>query len=55
MVLSIREKIRIIFIVGRESTVLGCSFCNSELIYNIMLEIFDIKFLLRQERVFKNR
>lgn len=44
-----------IYVVGRESSVLGYSFCNSELIYNIGKEIFDLKLLLRQERVFKNR
>lgn len=46
---------RMIFVVGRESKVLGYSFCNSQLLYEICVEIFDIPFLLRQERVFKNR
>ena len=60
--LSLKEAIRVcqpesrmIYVVGRESTVLGYSFCNSELIYNIGVEIFNLPFLLRQERVFKNR
>lgn len=60
--LSIREACRVckpearmIYVVGRESTILGYSFCNSELVYNIGVEIFDLKFILRQERVFKNR
>lgn len=44
-----------IYVVGRESTVLGYSFCNSQLIYEIATEIFRLPFLLRQERVFKNR
>ena len=62
MALSLNEAIRVckngsrmIYVVGRESSVLGYSFCNSELIYNIGKEIFDLKLLLRQERVFKNR
>lgn len=46
---------RLIYVVGRESSVLGFSFCNSELIYEIATEIFGFEFLLRQERVFKNR
>lgn len=62
MALSIKESCRIcapdsrmIYVVGRESSVLGYSFCNSQLIYEICTEIFDLPFLLRQERVFKNR
>ena len=60
--LSIKEAIRVcklgsrmIYVVGRESTVLGCSFCNSELIYEMAQEIFGLDLILRQERVFKNR
>lgn len=62
MALSFKEAIRVckqgarmIYIVGRESTVLGYSFCNSRLIFEIATEIFELPFLLRQERVFKNR
>lgn len=62
MALSLKEAIRVcqpesrmVYVVGRESNVLGYSFCNSELIYNIGVEIFNLHFLLRQERVFKNR
>ena len=62
MALSIKEAIRVcqpnsrmVYIVGRESNVLGYSFCNSELIYNVATEIFDLPLLLRQERAFKNR
>lgn len=45
---------RMIYVVGRESTVLGYSFCNSEIVYKLGLMLgFD--FELRQERVFKNR
>lgn len=60
--LSLKEAIRVckpgsrmIYVVGRESTVLGCSFCNSELIYEMAQEIFGLDLILRQERVFKNR
>jgi len=62
MSLSLKEAVRVcqpnarmIYVVGRESNVLGYSFCNSELIYNIATEIFELPFMLRQERVFKNR
>lgn len=62
MALSVKEAIRVcqpgarmIYVVGRESNVLGYSFCNSELIYSIGVEIFSLPFLLRQERAFKNR
>ncbi len=62
MALSIKEaiyscspKARMIYVVGRESNVLGYSFCNSRLIYEIATEIFQLPLLLRQERVFKNR
>ena len=44
-----------IYVVGRESSVLGYSFYNSELIYNITTKIFELPLLLKQERVFKNR
>lgn len=62
MALSFKEAIRVckdesrmIYIVGRESNVLGYSFCNSRLIFEIATQIFELPFLLRQERVFKNR
>lgn len=62
MALSFQESIRIckdgsrmVYVVGRESNVLGYSFCNSQLIYEIGTEIFRLKFLVRQERAFKNR
>ena len=62
MALSIAEAIRVcctgsrmIYVVGRESTVLGYSFCNSQLIYEIAVEVFNLPLILRQERVFKNR
>ena len=62
MALSIKEAIRVckagsrmIYVVGRESTVLGCSFCNSQLIFEIAGEIFGLELIIRQERVFKNR
>lgn len=62
MALSINEAIRVckdnarmIYVVGRESSVLGYSFCNSELIYDIGTEIYGLNLMIRQERVFKNR
>lgn len=50
-----KDASRMIYIVGRESSVLGYSFCNSELVYKIGTEIFFFDFVLRQERMFKNR
>lgn len=50
-----KEGSRMIYVVGRESTVLGYKFCNSELVYNIASEIFGMNIMLMQERVFKNR
>ena len=62
MALSIKEAMRaccqnarMIYVVGRESNVLGYSFCNSRLIFEIATEIFQLPFLLRQERAFRNR
>lgn len=62
MALSFKEAIRVcqpgarmIYVVGRESNVLGYSFCNSELIYNIATEIFELPFIIKEERAFKNR
>lgn len=50
-----KEGARMIYVVGRESTVLGYPFCNSQLIFEIATQIFELPLLLRQERVFKNR
>lgn len=50
-----RPNARMIYVVGRESNVLGYSFCNSELIYRIGTEILGLNLITRQERVFKNR
>ncbi len=50
-----RDGARMIYVVGRESNVLGYSFCNSKLIFEIATQIFELPFLLRQERVFRNR
>lgn len=52
---SCKDGARMIYVVGRESNVLGYSFCNSRLIFEIATQIFELPFLLRQERVFKNR
>lgn len=45
---------RIIYVVGRESTVLGEKFYNGEIIYKIFM-LLNQKMLARQERTFKNR
>lgn len=50
-----KKDARMIYVVGRESTVLGYTFCNSELVYNLGTQIFGFAFDIRQERVFKNR
>ena len=50
-----KDGARMIYVVGRESRVMGCPFCNSELIYNIGTEILGFGFIMRQERVFRNR
>ena len=50
-----KQGARLIYVVGRESRVLGVSFCNSELMFLIATEILGYKCLLRQERAFKNR
>lgn len=50
-----RDGARMIYIVGRESTVLGHKFCNSKLVYNIFTQIYGIPLDVRQERAFKNR
>ncbi|QAR53237.1 hypothetical protein BAE_10695 [Bacillus aerophilus] len=62
MALSINETVRIskegaklIYVVGRESKVLGLDFYNSRLIYNIFTKIFNIDLRIRQSRTFKNR
>ncbi|MDR1196617.1 MAG: site-specific DNA-methyltransferase [Endomicrobium sp.] len=60
--LTFKELIRVskddssfIFIVGRESKVLGIEICNSELVYNIATSIFKLPLSLKQERMFKNK
>lgn len=62
MALSIRETIRVakdgaqlIYVVGKESRVLGLDFYNSRLIYNIFTQIFHIDLRIKQSRTFKNR
>lgn len=50
-----KDGARMIYVVGRESNVLGYSFCNSQLIFEIATQIFELPFLIRQERVFTNR
>ncbi len=46
---------RLIFIVGRESTVRGMSFYNGEIVAEIAGQCLNFNLLTRQERVFVNR
>ena len=46
---------RIIFVVGRLSTVRGISFYNGEILADVILRSFEASLVLRQERVFRNR
>ena len=50
-----KDNSRMIYVVGRESSVLSVSFCNSEIIYLIAIKIFKLECVLRQERTFINR
>lgn len=50
-----KNKARLIFVVGRESNILGLNFSNSSIIYDIACEVVGLKLILKQERVFKNR
>jgi hypothetical protein len=50
-----RSEGRIIFIVGRESTIRGTRFYNGEIVAEIVHRVFDIELISRQERSFKNR
>ena len=47
------EESRMIYIVGRESAVLGYHFCNSKIVYEIARSL-GLVFDIRQERCFKN-
>jgi len=46
---------RLIFVVGRESTVRGTKFFNGELVTEVAHEVLGFDVILRQERVFVNR
>ncbi len=46
---------RIIFVVGRESSVRGTKIYNGEIVSEIACRAFECNFILRQERVFTNR
>ncbi|WP_413192496.1 DNA methyltransferase [Pararobbsia alpina] len=50
-----RQGAPVVFVVGRESNVLGCSFRNSYLIESLMTESADYQVLQAEERVFSNR
>jgi hypothetical protein len=51
----VSQDARMIFVVGKESTILGSTFCNSEIVYRAACEIAGVEFMMRQQRVFKNR
>ncbi len=62
MGLAMRETSRVakgnaqlIFVVGKESRVLGCPFCNSEIVWRVATEVLGMHGKLRQQRKFKNR
>lgn len=46
---------RLILVVGRESTVLGQPFSNSEIVWRVASEVLGMLPILRQQRHFKNR
>ena len=46
---------RIIFIVGRESTVKGVRFFNGEIVADVVYNVFGMPLIQRQERCFRNR
>ncbi len=50
-----RSNARLIFVVGRESTVLGTTFFNGEIVAEVAHRALGFDLLLRQERVFVNR
>lgn len=51
----VKNNSEIVFVIGRKSSVLGIEFCNSEILYRISIEIFNMVLSLRQERYYKNR
>lgn len=50
-----RHNGRLIFVVGRESTIRGTRFFNGELVTEVACRALNYNLLLRQERVFVNR
>ena len=46
---------RLIFVVGKESRVLGCPFSNSEIVWRVANEVLGLHGELRQQRQFKNK
>ena len=55
MVRVCRSDGRLIFVVGRESTVRGTPFFNGEIVAEVAHRALDFDLILRQERVFLNR
>lgn len=50
-----KSNARLIFVVGRESNVLGTRFFNGEIVTEIASKAIGLSLSLRQERVFRNR
>lgn len=46
---------RMIYVVGKESKVLGQPFSNSEIVWRVATEVLGLNFVLKQQRKFKNR
>jgi hypothetical protein len=50
-----KSNARIIFVVGRQSSVRGTAFYNAQIVGEIATKCADLRLVIRQERVFTNR
>lgn len=50
-----RENSRIIFVVGKESSIRGTPFYNGEIVAEVAFKAVNMNMVLRQQRVFKNK
>ncbi|MDE2820366.1 MAG: DNA methyltransferase [Chloroflexota bacterium] len=50
-----KQDSKLIFVIGRLSTVRGTPFYNGEILAEVFLRSFEVSLDMRQERVFKNR
>ena len=55
MIRITKPNARIILVVGKESNVLATAFSNSELIYRLAIDVFNLHLTLKQQRGFKNK